>query len=239
MVALLTERVTLPVADGTSMNAYVSCPENATSLPAIAVFQEAFGVNAHIRDVADRLAGLGMMAIAPELFHRSGPGFEGRYDDFPAVREHMGALTREGLEADIDATYAWMRDESRCDPETLSAIGFCMGGRVAYMANSRTVLRAAISFYGGGIAPDLVPLAQTQRGPILMFWGGQDKHIPPEQYRTVSDALAAANVTQEQVVFGQADHGFFCDKRASYNPIAAKQAWALVQEFLACYGVLH
>jgi carboxymethylenebutenolidase len=99
-------------------------------------------------------------------------------------------------------------------------------------------LGTAISFYGGGIVPDLLPLAQAQRAPILMFWGGLDSHIPPEQYRAVADALTAAQATHEQVVFSQADHGFFCDARASYNAIASQQATAMVNAFLEAYGLL-
>lgn len=237
MKAVHTEFVTVPVGDGTSMNAYVARPAGGSSAPAIAVFQEAFGVNAHIRDVADRFAALGMVAVAPELFHRTAPGFNGSYTDFEAVRPHMAALTRDGLEADVDATFAWLRNDASVDPEELAAVGFCLGGRVTYLANARAQLRAAISFYGGGIAPDLLPLAREQRGPMLMFWGGLDKHIPPEQYRAVADALTEAGATHEQVVFSQADHGFFCDQRASYNPIAARQAWAMLKEFLQSYGV--
>jgi carboxymethylenebutenolidase len=237
--AVHTEYVTVPVADGTSMNAYLARPENATSAPAIVVFQEAFGVNGHIREVAERLAALGMIAVAPELFHRSAAaGFTANYGDMEAVREHMGAMTREGIEADIDAVFAWLSNNGSVVAEDFAAIGFCMGGRVAYIANARVSLRAAISFYGGGIAPDLLPLARLQRGPILMFWGGLDKHIGREQYRAVADALTDAGVVHEQVVFSQADHGFFCDQRASYNPIAARQAWAMLKEFLAAYEAL-
>jgi len=232
----LTERVTLNVADGGTMSAYVARPRRAATAGML-VFQEAFGVNAHIRSIADRFAELGLVAIAPELFHRTGPGFEGSYTDFERVRPHTSALTRDGLNADIDAAYAWLQaqglDAARC-----AAVGFCMGGRAAYMANGRVRLGAAISFYGGGIEPDLLGLATTQSGPILMFWGGLDKHILPEHYRAVADALTTAGATHEQVVFSQADHGFFCDARASYNPLAARQAWALLKEFLAAYGVL-
>ncbi len=232
------ERITLDVADGTMMSAYVARPATDVRAPGILVFQEAFGVNAHIRSIADRFAGLGFIAVAPELYHRSGPGFEGSYTDFAAVRPHMEALTEDGLNADIDAAYGWLAGQSGADASRLAATGFCMGGRVTYMANARVKLRAAASFYGGSIAPDLLSLAGKQGAPLLMFWGGLDTHIPPEQYRAVADALTAAKAVHEQVVFGQADHGFFCDARASYNEIAARQAWALVKEFFAAYGVL-
>jgi carboxymethylenebutenolidase len=237
MSAVRSEYVVLPVSDGTTMNAYVARPTLSSGAPAVMVFQEAFGVNAHIRDVAARFAALGMVAIAPELFHRTGPGFNGSYTDRETIRPHMAALTREGLDADIDATFAWTRNEPSIDPNEIAAVGFCMGGRVTYMANARLPLRAAISFYSGGIAPDLLSLAPAQHGPILMFWGGLDQHITAEHYRAVADALSGAGVTHEQVLFNQADHGFFCDQRASYNPIAARQSWAMLKEFLASYGV--
>lgn len=232
-----TARVELSVADATMMNAYVARPKSGTATAGMLVFQEAFGVNAYIRDVTDRFAALGFLAIAPELFHRTGPGFEGSYTDFEAVRPHIAALAPGGLNADIDASYEWLRGQG-IDAPRIGAIGFCMGGRIAYMANARVQLGAAISFYGGGIVPELLPLAQAQRAPILMFWGGLDTHIPPEQYRTVADALTAAKATHEQVVFSQAGHGFFCNARESYNEIASRQAQALVNAFLDVYGLL-
>jgi carboxymethylenebutenolidase len=232
-----TARVALEIADGTSMNAYVARPKVGTPTAGMLVFQEAFGINAYMRDISDRFAALGFLSIAPELFHRTGPGFEGSYTDFESVRKHTSALTPDGVNADIEASYTWLREKG-IDAPRVGAVGFCMGGRVAYMANARVQLGAAISFYGGGIVPDLLPLAQAQRAPILMFWGGLDTHIPPEQYRAVADALTAAKVTHEQVVFSQADHGFFCDARPSYNELASRQAWALVNAFLDVYGLL-
>lgn len=229
-------QVTLNVADGSAMNAYVARPKSGRATAGMLVFQEAFGVNAYMRDVTDRFAALGFLAIAPELFHRTGPGFEGSYTDFEPVRAHMAGLTPDSINADIDAAYTWLRGQE-IDAPRIGAVGFCMGGRVAYMANSLVQLGAAISFYGG-VAPELLPLAQTQRAPILMFWGGLDAHIPPERYRAVADALTAANATHEQVIFSHADHGFFCDARASYNELASRQAWALLTAFLDAYGLL-
>jgi carboxymethylenebutenolidase len=218
-------------------HAYVARPKSGRATAGMLVFQEAFGVNSYMRDIADRFAALGFLAITPDLFHRTAPGFQGSYTDFEAIRPHTAALTRDGLNADIDASYNFLRGEG-IDAPRIGAVGFCMGGRVAYMANARVQLGAAISFYGGGIVPDLLSLAQTQRAPILMFWGGLDKHIPPEQYRAVADALTAANATHEQMVFSQADHGFYCNERASYNELASRQATALVNAFLDAYGLL-
>jgi carboxymethylenebutenolidase len=234
MISSLTiEKHTLAVADGTSMNAFVARPVEKGSFPGMLVFQEAFGVNAHIRDVAQRLAREGYVTIAPELFHRSAPpGFEVRYDDFPSVMPHMKALTEQGLADDVRAAYEWLRDSSHVAPDRIASIGFCMGGRVSFLANATVSLRGAISFYGGSIAPALLPRAPHLRAPMLFFWGGLDKHIPQEQIRSVLDAVKAAGKPYINVEISDADHGFFCDVRSSYNPFAAKEAWSLSISFL-------
>lgn len=219
------------------MQAYLARPHEANGA-GIIIFQEAFGVNDYIRDVAGRFAQLGVTAIAPELFHRTEPGFEGSYDDFQPIRPHMDALTVEGLQADARAAFDFLTSQDGVDAERIACIGFCLGGRVAYLANAALPLRAAISYYGGGIAPDLLDMAGEQHAPLLMFWGGKDTHITPDLYRAVADALTGAQKVHEQVVFSQADHGFFCDRRSAYEPGAARQSWALSLEFLRTFGVL-
>jgi carboxymethylenebutenolidase len=218
------------------MQAFVARPEEKGSFPGMLVFQEAFGVNAHIRDVAQRIAGEGYVAIAPELFHRSAaPGLEVRYDDFPSAMPHMKALTEQGLSDDVRASYEWLRDSSHVLPDRIGSIGFCMGGRVSFLANATVALRGAISFYGGAIAPALLPRAANLNAPMLFFWGGLDKHIPQDQVRYVIDAVKAAGKPYINVEISDADHGFFCDARPSYNPVAAKEAWSLVASFLEAH----
>jgi len=108
--AIVKEKVELDVADGTRMAAYVARPGEGGPHPGLLVFQAAFGVNHHIRSVAERFAAEGYVAIAPELFHRSAPpGFEGSYTDFPAVMPHLQAVTPETAEADIRSAYEWLR----------------------------------------------------------------------------------------------------------------------------------
>jgi carboxymethylenebutenolidase len=236
MPNITTEKHTLAVAGGSSMQAFVARPEEKGSFPGMLVFQEAFGVNAHIRDVAQRIAREGYVAIAPELFHRSAaPGLEVRYDDFPSAMPHMKALTEQGLADDVRAAYEWLRDSSYVTPDRVGSIGFCMGGRVSFLANATIELRAAISFYGGGIAPALLPRAANLHAPMLFFWGGLDKHIPQDQIRSVIDAVRAAGKPYINVDISDADHGFFCDARPSYNPVAAKEAWSLVISFLEAH----
>jgi carboxymethylenebutenolidase len=224
--------VSLSLADDTIMGAFTARPAAGGPYPGLIVLQEAFGVNDHIRDVATRFAAQGYVTIAPELFHRTAPGFEGSYTDFDAIRPHMQALTEEGLTTDLKAAHDWLRGDPQTQPTQIAAVGFCMGGRVAFLANATLPLQAAVSFYGGGIAPALLHHATALHGPMLFFWGGLDKHIDVAQRRAVIDALTEAGRAFLNVEISDADHGFFCDARASYNERAAALAWNLTMTFL-------
>jgi len=223
--AIIKEKVELAVADGTRMAGYVARPKQAAAHSGLLVFQEAFGVNHHIRDVAERFAALGYVAIAPELFHRTAPpGFEASYADFPAVIEHYQAVTAE---ADVRSAYEWLRSNPRAKASEISCVGFCLGGRILFIANSTVPLRAAVSFYGGGIAPGLLDGASKFEAPSLLFvWGGLDKHITLEQRRAVIEVLSAHQKIYVNTEFSRADHGFFCE------PHSAGQARVLTLEFL-------
>jgi carboxymethylenebutenolidase len=229
--------VQLSVNDGSTMQAWVARPKEEGAYPGLLVFQEAFGVNAHIRDVAGRFAREGFVAVAPELFHRTAaPGTEVRYDDFPSAMPHMKALNDASMAADHRAAFDWLRGSIGAELP-IFAVGYCMGGRAAFLAALTLPLAGAISYYGGGIAPNasnpgLLGRAVGVQAPLLFFWGGRDKHIPPEQVRAVTDALRGAGKNFVNVEISNADHAFFCDARASYSPVAALLAWPLTLAFL-------
>jgi carboxymethylenebutenolidase len=230
-----TEHIRLSISDGTEMAVYLARPAGGGRHPGLLVFQEAYGVNAHIRDLTERFAQEGYVAAAPELYHRTAPGFEGAYGDFESARKHMGAMTEEGLAADLRAVYDRLASDSSVEPGKIASAGFCMGGRVAYLANALLPLRAASSFYGGGIAPGLLDRAPSLHGPMLLVWGGLDKHIPLEQRAAVAEALRKAGKDFIEVVFSQADHAFFCDARPSYHAPSARIAWPLLLAFLRAH----
>lgn len=238
MPEIKTEFVTLTVRDGTSMRAFLAQPADREKSPGILVFQEAFGVDKHIREVAERFAREGYLAIAPELFHRTAPpGFEGNSADFQSVMPHVAGLNDENLEADIRAAHDALMRHSAIEPQRIACVGFCMGGRVSFLANLILPLRAAISFYGGGIAksergPGLLERAVETHAPIFLFWGGLDKHIGPEQRHAVGNALRNARKTFASMEFADADHAFFNNTRPNYNKAAAMQAWVLSLAFL-------
>jgi carboxymethylenebutenolidase len=235
-----TEYVTLAVADGSSMRAYVARPAG-TPRAGLIVFQEAFGVNPHIRDVTERFAREGYLSIAPELFHRTAPGLEAGYTDFGAVLPFMQALKDPELEADIRAAFNWLQNSSGFPNLALCSVGYCMGGRTACLAALTVPLAASISYYGGGIAPSpyfpgLLERLKDLSSPMLLFWGGLDHNIGPDQVQAVNSALRKAKKTWVNVEFSHADHGFFCDARGSYNKEAASEAWALTLAFLASHA---
>ena len=236
-MSIQTEFVTLPVADGSSMRAYVARPQG-TPRAGIIVFQEIFGVNSHIRDIADRFAREGYLALAPELFHRTGPGFESGYTDMGPGREHAMATTDEGMAADVRASFAWLQTAGGAG-FAITAIGYCMGGRVATLAAMTVPLACSVANYGGGIAPhpfykvNLLERFSEIQSPILFFWGGLDGFIKPESVHQVTEAMRAAGKPFASAEFSDADHGFFCDERGSYNANAATAAWALTLAYLA------
>lgn len=215
---------TIAVADGTEMDFYVAFPDTKEPVPAVLLFQEAYGVNGHIRSVAERLCKEGYAVAAPDLFHRTARRIEIDYSDFNSAAPHFQAVTKEGLIADVKAVYDWLLKQN-VNKEKTGSIGFCMGGRVSFIANTVLPLAAAVSYYGGGLDM-LTTDAPELHGPQLFFWGGQDKHITSEKVEATIKAVREAGKDYTSVIISYADHAFNCDERPSYHPQAAKEAWA-------------
>jgi carboxymethylenebutenolidase len=238
-----SERIQIPVGGG-SMPAYLSRPDDGGKYPGVLVFQEIFGVNRHIRSVADRVAAEGFVALAPEPFHRRAPGIELGYDEAGLARgiELMMALKPEDILADVTAAFEALRVRSDVAGQGIGAMGFCFGGHVTYRAACVLPIAAAASFYGGGIAgtgegPATVDLTPGMKGRIACFFGENDGYIPMAAVDRIRAALEAARVRHEVIVYPGVGHGFFCDERADYSEAAATDAWrrvvALFKEELA------
>ena len=214
------------------MNAYVATPSGSGPFPAVMVFHEAFGVNSYIKGMADKLAKDGYLAIAPELYHRTAPpGFEARYYQFSMVMAHAHAVKEEDMVSDILAVYKWLHGQEEVNKNKIGCIGFSLGGRVAFIANSAVKLNASVSFYGG-LMHTVAARAASLSGPQLMFWGGKDETIKQEHVDTVLKALRKAGKEFTSIEMSYADHGFFCDEQPAYHSQHAKEAWVVVKEFL-------
>jgi len=227
-----SEYILLDVNDGSKMRAYVVSPKTQ-AIGAVILLQEAYGVNGHIRKVAGRLTDLGYHVIAPELYHRVAPEFEGDYSNPEPSITLLKKLKDAELECDLKAAYDWLLPFNL----PVAAMGFCMGGKVACLAAITLPLACGISFYGGGIAagpngPGLMERLPQLEVPMLFFWGGGDKAITGEQSHSVTLVLKAANKKFVNVEFSEAEHAFFNDERENYHPMSAEAAWGLTTVFL-------
>ena len=197
---------------------------------AVLVIQEAFGLNDHIRSIAERIAEAGYVAIAPALFHRLGSP-TAPYDDFAAVIPAISSLTEESITTDIDAALQELARRGFA-PSSIGIVGFCMGGAIALATATRGIVGAAVTFYGGGVTtgrfglPSLVELAPHLRAPWLGLYGDLDGSIPVDQVEDLRREAAKASVPTQIVRYEHAGHGFNCDVRADYEPESAQDAWA-------------
>lgn len=182
---------------------------------AIVVVQEIFGITAHIRAVCERLADAGFVALAPACFDLIEPDIELPYDHDGAARG-KALVNQLGLDCAVDVTEAasdWLTQQGL----KVGVVGFCWGGTVALLANTRLAL-PAVSYYG---ARNLPYLDETAKAPLMFHFGGLDPSIPP-------DAIAAHRVKQPQAqvcVYENADHAFNRDPDPPYEPASAALAW--------------
>jgi carboxymethylenebutenolidase len=234
-----TEMESLPTADGL-MPVYVCSPAGAGPHPAVIVVMEAFGLNAHIKDVSERVAREGYVAIAPDLFYRFGSPII-PYEDVPRAIAYLQRLDDAALMAELGVVIQHLKGRHEVRSDRIGIVGFCVGGRIAFLTACRhpAAIKVAVSFYGGGIAADTpsapINLADRVQCPVLCFFGEADKMIPMDQVRRLDETLKRLKKTAEIKVYKGAGHGFFCDDRASYDVGSAQSAWEMVRSWLAKY----
>ncbi|MEP7019784.1 MAG: dienelactone hydrolase family protein [Pseudonocardiales bacterium] len=226
------------------MAGYLARPATETIRGSVIVGMELFGVSAHVRDVGDRLAGLGFLAVAPDLYHRSAPGIELAADDSGRERgfELLDQLTRSNALDDIRATTAHL--DERGTPLT-AMVGLSVGGHVAYLAASQLDLPAVVIFYAGWLPTTDITLSQPEptlaltpyiTGRVLMLLGDDDPLIPAQDRRRIGDALQRAGIDHQLVSYPGAGHAFLCDRRDSFRAEAASDAWDRLSAFLTETG---
>lgn len=225
-------------SDATTIPAYLAHPVEAQGLPTIVVLQEVFGVNAHIREVTKRLAQEGYIAIAPHIYHRQAPGFEVGYgpDDLAAGRTYKDGTKADELLQDIQGAIAYVQNQFQAVPPQAGCIGFCFGGHVAYLAATLPTVRATATFYGAGLnrftpggGPPTISRTPAIQGTIYGFFGLQDPLIPPSEVNEIEEMLKDRAIDHRIYRYADAGHGFFCDRRDSYNTTAADDAWQHVK----------
>ena len=208
------EYVSLKAADGHELSAYVARPEGAP-VAGLVVVQEVFGVNAHIRSVADGYAKDGFLAVAPALFDRIELGVELRYEGADLQRA-MGFIPRLDTEKAMLDVAAALEFAGNATEKEVGVIGYCFGGTLAWLAATRLHPAAAVGYYGGRIGNYA---GETLSVPVMLHFGKQDAHIPAEEVEKVHAAHP-----EVEIYWYDAGHGFNCDARGSYNKQAAYEA---------------
>jgi carboxymethylenebutenolidase len=216
-----SSKVRLRASDGHELGAYRSePPERARG--GVIVLQEIFGVNSHIRDVADRFAAEGYLALAPALYDRSSVrDVEMGYstEDIARGRALRDEFSWDDTVKDVEAAMNVLREEGL----RAGTVGFCWGGSMSFLAAVRLPLDCAVVYYGAQILPYV---QERERCPLLMHFGRKDASIPPSDVEAIQREHPDALVYQYE-----ADHGFHCDRRAQYDEASAKRAWERTVEF--------
>jgi len=218
-------------ADGGTMDAYLALPPGGSG-PGLLLLQEIFGVNEHIRGVAEQYALAGFVVLAPDVFWRQAPRVELGYEGADRQRGVALATALQPAEvvADLQAAVAALRARPEVGSARVGAIGYCMGGRLAYTAAALAGVDAAVAYYGGGIQGQLA-LATQITCPLQFHYAGHDDHIPPEAVAAVRQAFAGKSAEFHE--YPGSLHGFNCWARASYHAPSAALALGRSLQFLA------
>ena len=226
--------VDVKTADGT-MPVHLAVPEGEGPFAGVIVAMEAFGLNGHIKSVAERIAREGYVVAAPDFYYRAQGERVVGYDQLPkAIELMMGLPTYDAITADVKAAIDLLEAQKETDRGRIGMTGFCMGGFLTFLSSCRLPIKAAAPFYGGGIG-GLLDRADKIACPMLLFFGDQDPFIPNDEVAKIGKTLADLKKTAEVKVYAGAPHGFFCNERDSYRADAAKDAWTRLTTFLAAH----
>lgn len=224
--------------------AYRAMPAEGGPFPAVIVVQEIFGVHEHIKDICRRLAKLGYMGIAPDLYVR-----QGDVSNLANIQEIISKVVSKvpdsQVMSDLDATVAYAEKSGKADMNRLAVTGFCWGGRIVWLyAAHQPKLKAGVAWYGGLVRPasEMTPkhpidVAAELKAPVLGLYGEADGGIPMDTVEKMRTALKAAGGKSEIVVYPNGPHAFFADYRPSYRKEMAEDGWRRLQEWFRRHGV--
>jgi carboxymethylenebutenolidase len=240
---LVAGEVEIPTGDR-PIPAYRAMPESEGPFSLVLVVQEIFGVHEHIRDVCRRLAKVGYMAVAPELFIRQGDVSQ-LTDIQQIVKDVVSKVPDAQVMSDLDAVVGWAGASRKADLSRVGITGFCYGGRITwlYCAHNPKVC-AGVAWYGRLVGPptELQPkfpidVAPSLSVPVLGLYGGADQGIPLETVEQMRQALARGKTESEIVVYEGAPHAFYADYRPSYRKEPAADGWKRLLAWFKTYGV--
>jgi carboxymethylenebutenolidase len=225
----------IPAGNKQYFSAYVSIPDVPNG-HAVIVLQEIFGVTPHIREVADRYAQEGYLAIAPDLFWRVEPGLSLSHskDDMKRAFSVLEQFGEELGVQDIGLTITHAKAQPGIDGG-VAIVGMCLGGKLAYLSASRLPVDASLAFYGVGIEKNLAEAAGI-KVPLLMFFGGKDKYAAAPVREQIA-AATSGNHNIRMQVYEDADHGFYTRGEPEVIRLAHAEARAFLKQHLPMRGV--
>jgi len=228
-----TDMTQIKASDG-QMPIFVARPTGGGPFPGVIVVMEAFGLNQHIKSVAERIAREGYIVASPDLYYRATDRVAA-YNDLPKALGLMGALSDAKIVQDVRATLDHLRAQPQIRADRIGMTGFCMGGRITFLSACHLPIRAAVPFYGGGIGRVMMPSEKTPHPPIddaagitgslLVFYGAEDSFIPMDEVELVKQKLKQLGKDAEVIVYPGAGHGFFREGSENYDEAAATDAW--------------
>ena len=240
---LTAGEVKIPVADN-EIPAYRALPATGGPFPVVLVVQEIFGVHEHIKDICRRLAKLGYLAVAPELYARQGD--VSKIDNFREIISKVVSKVPDAqVMSDLDATVAWAKATGKANLDKLAITGFCWGGRIVWLYSARNPsLKAGVAWYGRLVdeTNDLKPknpidVVASLNAPVLGLYGEADSGIPVENVEKMRTALREAGKPSEIVLYPDTPHAFFADYRDSYRKTQAEDGWKRMLAWFKKYDV--
>jgi carboxymethylenebutenolidase len=240
---LVVGEVMIPTGDR-QIPAYRAMPATGQKFPVVLVIQEIFGVHDHIRDVCRRLAKVGYLAIAPELFFRQGD--VSQLKEIEEIRTQVVSKVPDAqVMSDLDATTAWAGQSGKVDVSRIGITGFCWGGRIVWLyAVHNPKIKAGVAWYGSltgqpsALKPkNPVDIASQLTVPVLGLYGGKDNGIPVFSVETMRQGLKMGKSRSEIIIYPEAPHAFHADYRPSYRKTEAQDGWKRLQAWLKTHGV--
>jgi carboxymethylenebutenolidase len=212
------EMITVTGADGVTVDGYLTTPEAAGPAPAVVVIQEWWGLVDHIKDVADRFAREGFVALAPDLYHGQTAG------EPDEANKLMMDMRREDALRELNAAIAYLAADARTNGK-VGTIGFCLGGGLSLLAAcSNPTVAACVDFYG--VLPGGQPDCDQLKAPVLGIFGASDPWMPPDAVRQLEEGLRASGKRIETVIYPERDHAFFNETNSGgYHAADAADAW--------------
>lgn len=239
---LTAGEIKIKVSDG-EMPAYRAMPDQGGPFPVVLVVQEIFGVHEHIKDICRRLAKLGYLAIAPELYARQGDVSK-ETNIAKIISDVVSKVPDAQVMSDLDATVEWAKQSGKGDTTKLAITGFCWGGRITWMYSAHTPnLKAGVAWYGRLVGPveELHPKHPTDivaeiKAPVLGLYGAADQSIPVDTVEKMR-GLLKQHKKGDIILYPDTPHGFLADYRPTFTKERAEEGWKRMLEWFKSHGV--